>query len=180
LAQVVATADDTSDGLWNIDFAAGGGYAVYILDGDTGLRTIGLDLADTDPVVTDLTTSVANFQAYNADSGLALPPSVLSDDTRRWVYLAPVGDTLTRLEWLQLETTEISALDLPFTATNLVSDGFFAVVQGQTGDTGSAPIALIDLQDPQISAVDVDGTLAESLIDPFNQVESAIRLYAVP
>ncbi|MDH3589602.1 MAG: Ig-like domain-containing protein [Gammaproteobacteria bacterium] len=177
-ARVVTSATDASDGLWNIDVAADGTQLIYSLEGDTGLRTKFVDLSGDDPAVTDL--NLPDYQTYAAGMDTRAPPSVFSSDGLRWAFLAPVADVLNRLVWLQLEDSELTTLDLPFTATNLLSDGLFAVVQGETAGAGNAPVALIEFADPQIDVIDVPGSLAETIADPLNQIESAIRVITVP
>ncbi|MBT8137736.1 MAG: cadherin-like domain-containing protein [Gammaproteobacteria bacterium] len=179
-AAVLATAEDASDGLWNLDVANTGSQIIYSVDGDSGFRVVSLDLSGDDPVAADLSDTVSSYQAYTAGMATRVPPSVFSTDQLRWLYLVPQGDALTGLAWLQLESEELSTVDLPFAAANLVSDGFYAVVQGSTGSPDAAPIAVIDLAQPVVTPVEIPGVVAESISDPLNQFKSAIRLINSP
>lgn len=179
-ARLLATAADASDGLWNLDVAESGSRIIYAVEGDSGFRVVSVDLSESDPVVTDLTASVTGYQSYTAGMTTRVPPSMISTDRLRWVYLVPESGALTQLAWLQLNTDELTTLALPFTATNVTSDGLFALVQGQTGTDAPAPVALVELAVGDVTPVEVPGILAEFVDDPLNQVTSAIRLIRAP
>ncbi len=179
-ARVIATATDASDGLWNVDVGPEGLDVIYALEGDTGFRTIAIDLSDFDPVETDLSAAAAGYQPYASGMDTVLPPSMVTEDRLRWVYLAPVDDALTRLEWLQLADQSVDSVELPFAATNFTSNGLHAVVQGATGTTDPAPVALIELASPTVTPVDLPGALAERVEDPLNQVQTELVLVTIP
>ncbi|MDH3768059.1 MAG: Ig-like domain-containing protein, partial [Gammaproteobacteria bacterium] len=179
-AQIVAAATDASDGLWNIDVAPNGDRLIYVFEGDTGLRVLANDLTGENPVESDLTASLPDYQTYTVGAELRVPPSIFSADGRLWLFLAPVDGALSRVVWFNLETSELNTVDLPFTATNLVSDGFFVIVQGETAGEGTAPIATIELLTGNLDVADVPGVVAEGILDPVNQIESAINVIAVP
>ncbi|NNF67165.1 MAG: Ig-like domain-containing protein [Gammaproteobacteria bacterium] len=176
----IAMAADASDALWNVDISQSAERMVYVLEGDTGFRVIASDLSGDDPVETDITASVPEFQTFTDGADIALPQSVFNSDGTLWLFLVPVDDTLTRLGWIDLESLDVRSVDLPFTATNLVANGFFAIVQGETAGDGTAPIATIELFTRQLDTADVPGSVPEFVADPLNELESVIRLITVP